>query len=146
MATQTEELRGLFDRVLETMQKAAAANLEAQQELLKQWTNAWPAMPTPQAAWTEKVRQFRKDWSTAVADLMTRQRKAADEQYRAAIEALEESMHMFDAESPEEYRRRLEELCRKSLSCMKEMAETQTREFQKAMTKWMDLLGKTGSQ
>jgi hypothetical protein len=144
MTTQTEDVRSLFDRVLETMRKTTEANLQAQQEMLRHCTTGWPGYPSPQTGWSEKVRQFRKDWSTTAMDLLARHRKMIDEQYRLGTEALEDALQAAEAESPEEFRKRAEAICRKSLDCMKEISETQTREFQKAITKWIELATKVG--
>ena len=42
--------------------------------------------------------------------------------------------------TPEEYRRRFEQLCRKTLECMRESTETQLKEFQDVVTKWTELV------
>ena len=65
-------------------------------------------------------------------------------QYDAAIESLDAALHVSDAGTPEELRRRTEQFCRKTLDCMREVTETQIREFQEAVTKWTDLFAKAG--
>ena len=44
---------------------------------------------------------------------------------------------------PEEFRERTEQLCRKTMDCMREVSEAQMDAFQDSMNKWSELITKT---
>ena len=89
------------------------------------------------------MQKFRSKWVDAVSTLARKHRDVIDRQYIAAIESLDAALCMTEASTPEEFRRRSEQLCRKSLDCVREVAESQVEEFQEAVTKWTDLLAKS---
>lgn len=134
----------VFEEFFQNIRKASEASLKMQQDLLSQWTSIWPGLPTPQTAWIIQMQGLRKKWIDTVSDLARKHRDVVDRQYQAAIESLDAALNITDASTPEEFRRRSEQLCRKTLECMKELSETQVREFQEAVTKWTDLMAKAG--
>jgi hypothetical protein len=134
----------VFEEIFQNIRKAAEANLKMQQEVLSQWSVLWPGMPIPQSAWMNQLQGFRKQWLETVSGLARKHREVIDRQYEAAIESLDAALHMSDASTPEELRRRTEHLCRKTLDCVREVTETQIHEFQDAVTKWTDLFAKSG--
>lgn len=141
----TETKSPVFEEIFTNISKAAEANLKMQQELFRQWTSMWPGMPAPQAVWIDKVRDFQRQWTQAVSDVARRHRETVDRQYQAALENLDAALRVTESTNPEEYRRRAEQLCRKTIDCMREMSETQIKEYQDTMTKWTELVTKTGS-
>jgi hypothetical protein len=145
MAEKTSKPAGgaMFDEVFQNIRKAAEANLTMQQELLSQWSTLWPGVPAPQSAWIKQMQRFGSKWGEAVAEVARKHRAVIDRQYSAALESLEAALCVSEATTPEEYRRRSEQLCRKSLECVREVAESQVEEFQDAVTKITDLLTKT---
>jgi hypothetical protein len=142
--TKTASPSSVFEELFQNIRKAAEANLKMQQEVLSQWSVLWPGMPLPQSAWLNQMQNFRKQWLDTVSSLARKHREVVDRQYDAAIESLDAALHVTDASTPEELRRRTEQLCRKTLDCMREVTETQIREFQDAVTKWTDLFAKAG--
>lgn len=142
--TKTASASSVFEELFQNIRKAAEANLKMQQEVLSQWSVLWPGMPLPQSAWLSQMQSIRKQWLETVSGLARKHRETVDRQYDAAIESLDAALHVTDAATPEEVRRRTEQLCRKTLDCMREVTETQIREFQDAVTKWTDLFAKTG--
>jgi hypothetical protein len=143
-ATKERKSSALFEEVFQNIRKAAETGLKMQQEMLSQWSVLWPGVPTPQSAWLNQVQQFRSKFMSTVAELARKHGDVIDRQYRAALESLDAALDATEASTPEEARRKTEHLCRKTLDCMREMTETQIREFQDAITKWTDLLAKTG--
>lgn len=141
----TEANTNLYDQVLENMKKAAEAGLKMQQDAMQQWTALWPAVPSPQSMWTDKVLDFQKQWSSALSDLAHRHRATLDRQYQATIESFEEAMSVGESSNPEEFRQRTEQFFRKSLDCMREATEAQMKEYQEAMAKLSELVSKVGS-
>ena len=141
----TETVSNVYEQVFDNVRKATEANLKMQQEVFRQWTSLWPGMPTPQSVWVDKVRDFQRQWSNAVSDLARKHRDTFDRQYQAALESLEEALRVGEAGNPEEFRQRTEQLCRKTLECLREVSEAQMKEFQDAMSKMSELVTKTGS-
>lgn len=135
----------VFEEVFQNVRKAAEANLKMQQEIYSQWASLWPGMPTPQTAWLNHMQGFRKQWVETVSSLAHKHRDVIERQYQAAVESLDAALSISDASTPEEFRRKSEQLCRKTLDCMKEMTESQVREFQEAITNWTDLFAKVGT-
>ena len=143
MATETST--SIYEDVFKNMRKAAESNLKLQQEMFRQWTSLWPGMPSPQSIWVDKVRDFQKQWSDTVSDLARKHRDVLDREYQAALESLDEALRVTESKNPEELRKRTEQLCRKTLDCVREISEAQMGEFQEAMRKWSELLTKAGT-
>jgi hypothetical protein len=143
MATQAPT--NVYDEVLSNMRKAGEANLKMQQEVFRQWSTLWPGFPNPQTAWLNKVRDFQHQWVTTISDLARKHRDTLDRQYQAALESLEEALRVTESSNPDEFRKRSEQLVRKTLDCMREISETQMKEFQDAVSKWSELASKSGS-
>lgn len=142
--SETAVASPVFEEVFQNIRKAAEANLKMQQEVLSQWSVLWPGMPLPQSAWMNQMQNIRKQWMETVSSLARKHKEVVDRQYDAAVESLDAALHIPDAGTPEELRRRTEQFYRKTLDCMREVTETQIREFQDAVTKWTDLFAKTG--
>jgi len=141
---ETKTASPVLEEVFQNIRKAAEANLKMQQEVLSQWSLMWPGMPIPQSAWLNQIQGLRKQWMETLSGVARKHRDVIDRQYEAAIESLDAAFHVSDASTPEELRRRTEQFCRKTLDCMREVAETEIREFQEAVTKWTDLFTKAG--
>lgn len=141
----TDTTTSVYEQVFDNMKKAAEANLKMQQDVFRQWSTLWPGMPAPQTMWLDKLRDFQRQWANVVSDLARKHRETFDRQYQVALESLEEALRVTEASNPEEYRKRSEQLCRKTLDCMREVSEAQMKEFQNAMNKWSELITKTGS-
>lgn len=144
MATETAT-PNVYDEVLSNMRKAAEANLKMQQEVFRQWTTLWPGFPNPQTVWLDKVRDFQRQWANTISDLARKHRDTVDRQYQAALESLEDALRVTESTNPEEFRKRTEQLCRKTLDCVREISETQIKEFQEAVSKWSELATKASS-
>lgn len=136
--TAAETGSKVLEDVFQSIRKAAETNLKMQQEIFQQWTHLWP-IPSPQSALIDKAREFQKQWTNTVSDLARRHREVIEKQYQAAVESLDASLRVAESTNAEEYRRRSEQFCRKTLDCVREISETQLRAFQNAVTKWTDL-------
>lgn len=146
MTTQNTE-QNAFAGVMEHFQKTAETTLKLQQDMLEQWVSGWPQMPPAQVGMgTEQMRSLQKKWSETVTELVRRHRDTIDKQYQAAVESLEQAFNVAQASDPAEFRERTSALCQKSLECMRQIAESQVEEFQRAMTKWGELFAETGKK
>ena len=143
MSTQTESVSSVFEEAFENLRKTAESSVEMQQELFRQWGAKWPGMPQPQNAWIEQVQKFQKEWSKTVKELLSKHREVVDEKYDLAIESLEEAFRVAESSDPQEYAKRCEALCKKSLKVLREVGEKQIKETQEALNKWMGLVMKT---
>ena len=145
MSTQTESVSSVFEEAFENLRKTAESSVEMQQELFRQWAAKWPGLPQPQNAWVEQVQKFQKEWSKTVKELLSKHREVLDEKYDLAIESLEEAFRVAESSDPQEYAKRCEALCKKSLEVLREAGEKQIKETQEALNKWMGLAMKTAN-
>ena len=132
----------MFEDVFQNIRKAAEANLKLQQEAFQQWTSLWPGAPTSQPAWVDKMQKFHKQWCETVSDLAAKHRDVLDQQYQASVESLDAALKVTESTNPEEFRRRSEQFCRKTVDCMRDISESQMREFQDSTAKWTKLITK----
>jgi hypothetical protein len=140
--THKPDKTAVFEEVFQNIRKAAEANLNMQQELFSQWSALWPGIPAPQPSWVKQMQRFRSKWVETVSGIARKHREVIDRQYGAALESLEAALCVTEASTLEEYRRRSEQFCRKSLECVRELAETQVEEFQDAVSKVTDIVAK----
>jgi hypothetical protein len=143
MTTLTESVTNVFEQTFASLRKAAESNLEMQQELFRQWSADWPGFGQPQNAWLERAQKFQKEWAKTVKDLLGRHREILDEQYRLALDSLDEAFRVAQSTDPQEYAKRCEALCKKSLEIMREAGELQVKETQEALSKWIELAVKS---
>jgi hypothetical protein len=88
------------------------------------------------------MQTFRTQSVGLISDLARKHRDVIDKQYKAAVESLDAALSITDASTPEEVRRRSEQLCRKTLDCLREVTELQVREIRDAFAKWTELFTK----
>lgn len=144
MTTETQQVGSkFFDEVFQNIRKAAETNLKLQQDILGQWPSFW-SMPSTQSPWADRVHDFQKRWGETVSDLARKHRAVLDRQYQAINESLDAALRVGEATNVEEYRRRSEQLCRKTIDCLREVSESQLHEFQEAVTKWAELATSAG--
>jgi hypothetical protein len=142
MAAETIAGSKVLEDVFQNVRRAAESSLKMHQEIFHQWTHMWP-FPTPQSVWIDKARDFQKQFAVTVSDLARKHREVVDKQFQAGIESLDAALRVAEATNPEEYRRRTEQLCRKTLDSMREISETQLSEFQDAVMKCTELFTKS---
>ena len=144
MATQTDPITNVFEQVFDHLKKAAETNIEMQQELFRQWGAQWPGFPEPQSAWVERAQKFQKDWAMTVKELLSKHRETLDQQYGLAIDSLEEAFRALQSSDPQEFAKRCETLCRKSLEALRDVGDAQMKETQEALNKWVALMARVG--
>ena len=145
MAAATESVQSVFDQMFENLRKAVESQMEMQQELLRQWSTGCPGFPQPQTAWLERVQKFQKSWGKTVKELLDKHREVLNEQYGLAVDSLQEAFRVAQSSDPEEFAKRCEGLCRKSLDVMREAGELQAKHLQEAVSKWTEVAAKSGS-
>jgi hypothetical protein len=151
----------MFDQILDNYRKAAESTIQFQQEMLRNLTQQWPQMfevPTPgaasteqaqaapfRAASTEQAQAARKKWSETITDMLNKHREALDSQYRDGIRTIEDAFRVGEAKDPAQLRKLTEELWRQSFDSLKTTVESQMREFQATMEKWVEVASKGAS-
>jgi hypothetical protein len=143
MSTQTESVKNLFEDVFESLRKASEANIEAQQELFRQWSATWPGLPQPQNAWLERAQKFQKEWANTAKDLLAKHQDVLDAEYELAVDSLEEAFRLAQSADPQDFAKRCENLCRKALESVRDVGEMQLKETQEALSRWMALAVKS---
>jgi hypothetical protein len=139
MSTATESLTTPFERTFENVRKAAESAIKMQQDMVDQWTKLWPAMAQSKDDWAGRIHKAHREWASGVTELMRKQRELWEEQFRAGIESLEDTCRLASAKDPVELRERFEAQFRKTMEVIKSTSETQVRNFQEAMQKWIEL-------
>jgi hypothetical protein len=133
----------MFVPVLENMGKITGATVEMQHELFNKWLSMWPGVPVVPSypsAWKEQVQRFRKRWAETVGELMKRQRETTEAQFKAGLQNIEKAFQIGEITNPEELRARTIELWQKCFEAVLRLSEAQTRDFQVAVEKWLELV------
>jgi hypothetical protein len=132
----------MFEQVFESLRKATETSIQMQQEMFKKWVSLWPMVPPSPPAAGEPVVKVQKKWAEFVGDLVKRQRETLEAQFSAGLRSLEEAFQLVKSKDPEELRARTVELWQKSFECLRQLYDAQVRDFQGAVSKWTELLGK----
>ncbi|MCA9191286.1 MAG: hypothetical protein KDB03_05980 [Planctomycetales bacterium] len=134
----------MFEQVYENLQKATEASVKAQQEMFQKWMDAFPSVSTMPTLPTDLVAQWKKKWEATYSDLLKQQQELVNQNYEAGIKALGDIFNVSDAKTPVEFQQKVTELYRKSFDSLRQLSETQLREFKSAAEKWSELM--TGSK
>ena len=128
----------MFDQLVDGVRKASESSLHMQQEMFRHWTRVWlSAAPGSMGMSTvnDWSRGSQKRWLQIGVEMLNKHREALDSVYKAGIQIIEQSFHVADAQSADDYRRLVEELWRKLFDLQKEQAESQFRDFQQWIEK-----------
>jgi hypothetical protein len=124
----------MFDQLIDGVRKASESSLQMQQEMFKHWTRlvTGPAQEAgaqagAQAEWGQTSQ---KRWLELGVEMLNRHREAVDSIYKSGIQLIEQTFHVTEAKSPDDYRRMVEDLWRKLFDLQKEQSESQFRDFQ----------------
>jgi hypothetical protein len=121
----------MFDQLVDGVRKASESSLQMQQEMFRNWTRMWlSAAPGSIGTAGDWGRGSQRRWLQLGIEMLNKHREALDSTYRAGIQIIEQTFHVADAKSVEDYRRLVEELWRKLFDLQKEQAESQFRDFQ----------------
>jgi len=132
----------MFEQVIENLRTATATNIHMQQELFNKWVSLWPGVFTPGANGSDQVKKVQKKWVDFTAEMVKKQRETLEAQFSAGLKNIEDGFSLAKAKDPEELRAKTVELWQNSIQCIRQMYESQLREFQGAVVKWTDLMTK----
>jgi predicted nuclease with TOPRIM domain len=90
----------------------------------------------------DDVSRYQKKWEELITDMLTRQREMVDTQYRAGLKTLEEMFRVGQAKSPQEIQQRVMELYRASFESLRQLSESQAKDFKAVLDRWTELMTK----
>ena len=122
----------MFDQLIDGVRKASESSLQMQQEMFKHWTRLFsgPMHEAAQGAQADWGRGSQKRWMELGVEMLNRHREAIDAIYKSGIQIIEQTFHVAEAKSADDYRRMVEDLWRKLFELQKEQSESQFRDFQ----------------
>lgn len=142
MAAQAEFVGKAFEQVFEGFRKAGESALHMQQEVFRRWAVAGPGLAKPQLPGAEQAQKFQEEWSAVVAGLTRRCQGSWERQFKAGMQAFEQTFQLAEARDVNELRQKTLELWRKSFEWLKELAEAHVKDFQAAVEKWAEFVSK----
>jgi hypothetical protein len=138
----------MLDEVFDNLRKATESSIQLQQELFQKWAGLFPAGPSPAAATTaaawDGMSKARDTWEALTTELLQRQRQMVDEHYAAGLKSLEDVFRVGHARSQQEVQERVVELYRKSFDSLRQLSESQMKEFKTMVDRWAELVSKAG--
>ena len=120
----------MFDQLIDGVRKASESSLQMQQEMFKQWTRLVSGTPMDGGAQGDWGRGPQKRWVELGVEILNRHRETLDATYKVGIQIIEQTFHVSEAKTPDDYRRMVEELWRKLFDLQKSQSESQFRDFQ----------------
>jgi len=129
----------MFEQVGESLRKATEVTAQVQQEMFRRWLSLWPGFPVaghPQEP--NQLQRFQQQWGEEIKEAIKRQRDLAETQFKAGVQIIEKSFQVGEVKTPEELRARAIELWRQCFDSLRQTYESQAREFQTWMEKWID--------
>ena len=120
----------MFDQLIDGVRKASESSMQMQQEMLKNWTRMFSAPVTEAGVPADWGKGGQKRWLELGIEMLNRQREAVDGMYKSGIQIIEQTFHVTEAKSADDYRRMVEDLWRKLFDLQKEQSESQFRDFQ----------------
>lgn len=135
----------MFEQIIDSFRKASESTIAGQQQLFKQWLQQLPGASVPAAGpvGSEWSHALQKQWLDALGETLNKQRELLDASYRKGAELIGQAARASELKSPDDYRRLTEEIWRSVSETLKEQAEANVRELQKATQRWIDVAPKT---
>jgi hypothetical protein len=135
----------MYEQVYENLRKATASSIQMQQEMFQKWSSLFPGQAQPMAAAAtamDEAARLQSKWEEVVTDMLKRQKELVDTQYRAGLKTLEEMFRVGQAKSPEEIQQRVLELYRTSFESLRQLSESQMKDFKAVVDRWTELMTK----
>jgi len=120
----------MFDQLIDGVRKASESSMQMQQEMFKNWTKLFSGQGAAAGAPAEWGRASQKRWAELCVEMLNRHREALDGTYKSGIQIIEQTFHVTEAKSADDYRRMVEDLWRKLFDLQKAQSESQFRDFQ----------------
>jgi len=120
----------MFDQLIDGVRKASESSLQMQQEMFRHWTRLFTGPAQEASATADWGRGSQKRWLELGLEMLNRHREALDAIYKSGIQVIEQTFHVTEAKSADDYRRMVEDLWRKLFELQKDQSESQFRDFQ----------------
>jgi hypothetical protein len=133
----------MLDQAFDSLRKATESGLRLQQELFRAWAGQVPGVPVPPGG-GEALPKLPKAWAETATGLLRKQKELIDAQFEAGLKNIEEVFRVIDVEDPEEFRKQVIELWRRSFESLRQYQEARLRELQAALGKWTEVMAKAG--
>ena len=132
----------MFEQIFDSVRKASEQSVQLQQEMLKQVTQQWMAVPGQAGggATTDFGRGFQKRLAELSLEFLKKQRESVDAAYASGIQLVEQSYRVSEAKTPDDYRQGVEDLWKKLFESFKDRSESQIRDFQKFSEKSAEIV------
>ena len=138
--------RHMFEQLLDSFRRASQSTIQGQQQLFKQWLQQWPGASSSAGELpSEWPQSLQKQWLASLGETLNRQRELLDSSYRKGAQLIEQASQVSEVKSPEDYRRLAEELWRSFSESLKDQAEANVRDFQKATQRWLEVASQGGA-
>jgi hypothetical protein len=130
----------MLDQMLESFRKASESTLQAQQDMLKHWSQQWFSNPPMSAtASTEWGRGVQQRWLEMTIEILNKHRESVDAAYQSGIQVIEHTFRLSEAKSSDDLRRMTEELWRKLFDTLKTQFESQVQDMHKWTTRSFEM-------
>lgn len=140
----------MFDQLMDGVRRASESSLQMQQEMFKQWSRLFlsapmsmPGVPGGSGVPTDFGRGSQKRFIELGIEMLNKHREALDATYKSGIQIIEQTFHITEAKSSDDYRKMTEDLWRRLFELQKEQAENQFRDFQAFYDKSATLVQET---
>jgi hypothetical protein len=131
----------MFEQVFDSLRKATESSIALQQEMFRKWIGLWPGMPASAFPFTE-LQKFQKKWVEVVGEVVKKQNESLEAQFKAGLQTIEDAFRLSEVKDPEVLRAKTLELWQKMFDYLRQVSETQLRDFQAALGKWVELMTK----
>ena len=131
----------MFDQLFENFRRASESSLQTQQEMFKQWAQQWPSpsLNGGGGGASDQARAIQKRWKEVATNALQEHHEVVDASYRSGIQVIEQAFRISEAKSPEDHRRLMEDLWRKTSEIFKQQGEAQLRQFKKVAEQWLNM-------
>ena len=154
----------MFEQVFDNLKKATESSIQMQQEMFQKWVGMFPAAPGAAAAAAaggaagaatgnpaaglnaaaafDAMTRWQKKFEETMTESLKRQRDLVDSHYTAGLRTLEEMFRVGQSKSPQEYQDKVMQLYRQCFDSLRQLSESQMKEFKAAAERWTELMTK----
>jgi hypothetical protein len=133
----------MLEQLLEISRKATESSLQMQNVLFKSLTQDLFSTSQAGSGASEGFGGSVKKRSVELTlEALNKHREQLDSSYRAAIQTIEQALHVPDAKSPEDLARAVEDVWRRLFDVFKTESETQFRELHTYTERWFETVRK----
>ena len=93
----------MFDQLIDGVRKASESSLQMQQEMFKNFTRLFSGQAGEAGAPAEWGKASQKRWAELCVEMLNRHRESLDTAYKTGIQIIEQSFHVTEAKSPDDY-------------------------------------------